>query len=226
MVCLHLYRNDPDVVALYIDTGNAFQHVREYVAETCKKFGVALVVRGPDKPALEWQDENGLPSDVVPWDATPMMRDMVKKNFTNKIVPYSACCTVNIWGPLMAGVLESGAKEVIRGSKECDEKVGVPDGFVDENGILFNSPLWNWTDDDVFAYIEQHDIDLAEHYTRDTDSLDCWCCTAYMGSHGKERLAYLEKAYPELYPKAKERFDRVKNSVRDAVDYFYGAEAV
>lgn len=221
VVCLHMYRNDPDVVALYIDTGNAFEHVRKYVQETCEKYKVKLHVRGPDRPVDLWQDEYGLPSDVVPWDSTPMMRDMVKKNFTNKIIPYSTCCTVNIWLPLMNGVLELGAKTVIRGSKACDEKVGVKDGYVDENGISFMSPLWDWTDEDVFSYIEKHNIVLPKHYTKDNDSLDCWSCTAYMGPHGKERLAYLKKEYPDIYPKAIERFNRVKSTVKNAVEYFY-----
>lgn len=222
MACLYMYKDDPDAVAVYIDTGNSFPHVRQYVIDMCKKFGVELFIRGPERPVLDWQNDNGLPSDIVPWDATPMMRGMAKKNFTNKIVPYSACCTVNIWQPLMAAIAEIGAGEVIRGSKAADDKVGVPDGYTDDNGVRYTSPLWDWTDDDVFAYIEKAGIELPEQYASGTDSLDCWCCTAYMGPHGAARMAYMEKAYPELYRQAKPRVDRVKSTVKEAVNYFYG----
>jgi len=210
-----MYRDEPDAVVLYADSGSALPHVRKFVIDTVKSLGMKLHISTPPISCEDWQDANGLPSDILAVDATPLMSMVVKEKYPAKVVPYPACCGANIWEPMTRGVQEIGADKVIRGSKACDEKVGVPDGFV-ENGVTYLSPLWTWNDADVFEYLERSGIALPPQYASGCDSLDCWCCTAYMDHHGTSRFAFLKDNYPELYVSAKERLLLVRDTVAQA----------
>lgn len=212
LACLYLYKDDPEVVALYADTGSAFPHVRKFVFDTVQKLGMKLHIVSPEISADAWQDRNGLPADILPVDATPLMRKMAKEPYKATLVPYPVCCGANLWEPMMRGVHEVGASVVVRGSKSCDGKVGAPDGYV-ENGITFLSPLWDWSEADVFAYLEKVGAELPPQYAMGADSLDCWCCTAYMDHHGAKRFAYMKEHYPDLYAKAKPRLNAVRDTV-------------
>jgi 3'-phosphoadenosine 5'-phosphosulfate sulfotransferase (PAPS reductase)/FAD synthetase len=220
--CLHMFRDDPNVVALWVDTGNSFPHVKSYVYKMCNDYGMALHVTSPEIPVIEWQEQNGLPADVVPWDSTPFMKWMVKDDFGTSLVPYTTCCSANIWEPMNNATNKIGSKHVIRGSKKCDGHVGVPHGFTDQSGIYYESPLWDWTDADVFSYIEKNDIPLPDNYSAsaDSDSLDCWCCTAYRGKSGTFRAEYLKDNYPELHKIAHPKNMAVVNAVKSAVNHY------
>ena len=221
IVCLHLFKDDPEAVALWTDTGNSFPHIGKYVRDMCELYQVELMVAKPEIPVLQWQNENGLPADVVPWDATPAMAGISKNDFGARLVPYTDCCSANIWQPMHKAVIDSGIKHVVRGSKKADHRVGVEHGFT-EDGVYYDSPLWDWTDADVFGYIEKHEIPLLDNYhmSDDSDSLDCWCCTAYLEKSGRSRAEYIEKTYPEFHDLQSGRIEAVKQTVRAAVSHY------
>lgn len=219
LACLYMHKDDPELVAVYADSGNPFPHVRDFVLRTARALGVSLVVASPDIPVKDWQDANGLPADILPVDASPLMRGITKEKYPASLVPYVACCSANLWQPMAKAIAEMGATTVIRGSKASDGKVGVPDGHV-ENGVTYLSPLWNWSDADVFAYLKGLKAELPPQYEQGADSLDCWSCTAYMNGHGQKRFAYLKANYPELYAQAKGRLDRVRDTVRQATEHY------
>ena len=216
-----MFRDDPDAVALWTDTGASFPHVEKYVRDMCSLYDMELIVARPEKSVLKWQNENGFPADIIPWDSTPFMEKISKNKFGATLVPYTNCCSVNIWEPMNAAVIASGITHVVRGSKEADHHVGVSHGFT-ENGIYYDSPLWDWSDIDVFSYIEKHDIPLPENYkmSSDSDSLDCWCCTAYCGKSGDFRAEFIKEIHPELHDFQSARISSVKATVRSAVAHY------
>ena len=222
IVCLHLFKDVDDVQALFTNTGGAFPHVEDFVLETCEEFGVPLIIARPENSVMDWQKANGLAADIIPWDSTPFMQTMSKTDFGATLIPYATCCAENIWNPMNQALLDNDIKYVVRGSKECDSKVGVPDGYVDGNGIYYHSPLWNWTDQDVFEYISDHQINLPDHYSisGESDSLDCWCCTAYMGKTGAARVSYTKDRYPDLYDSLAPNIALVNAAVTNAVKYY------
>lgn len=217
LALMHMYRGQDAVTAVYVDPGDVFPHMRQFVRDTAEALGIPLHIARPSLSVKDWQDRNGLPADVVVWDATPMMAPMTKEKFPAALVPFSSCCLVNIWQPLMDAVTSFGSKDVIRGSKECDGHVGVADGYVDQDGVTYHSPLWAWSDDDVFAYLKSVGAELPPQYAAGGDSLDCWCCTAYMKHHGAARFAYLKDHYPDLYAIAKQRLEGVRQTVGAAL---------
>lgn len=217
LACLHLFKNHPEAVVLFADTGSSVPGVREYVHKTVADLGLPIHIVRPPSPCDEWQNEMGYPSDIVPVDAAPLMRVNSPGKY-HPIVPYSACCERHIWRPLMDGIKEIGATVVVRGSKGTDHKISVGDGYV-EDGVVFRSPLWTWTDDDVFAYLESVGAELPPQYSiENADSLDCWCCTAYMDAAGAARYEFMKKFHPAVYKKAKSRMDVVAATIRAAVD--------
>ena len=59
IVCLHLFKDVDDVQALFTNTGGAFPHVEDFVSETCKEFGVPLIIARPENSVMDWQKANG-----------------------------------------------------------------------------------------------------------------------------------------------------------------------
>ena len=220
IVCLHLFKNDPDITAVYVNTGAAFPHVEKFIQKTCDDFGVPLITILLEKSVIEWQKENGLPSDIVPSDSTPYMQQFSKNSFGATLVHYIDCCYANIQKPLQDFVLENNVTDVIRGSKECDTLVGVSDGHT-KDGVTYHSPLWNWSHEDVFNYIKMYDITILDNYKDpDSDSLDCWNCTAYMGRTGASRVRYVKENLPEHYDELAGNIALVKSTVQNAIDYY------
>lgn len=217
LACVYLYRDDPDAIVLYADTGAAFPHMREFVFRTVDNLGMKLHVVSPETPCHEWQEEVGYPADIVPVDASPLMQPWTKNRYPATVIPYPVCCYRNLWEPIMRGVAELGADIVVRGSKSCDARVGVPDGHI-ENGVVYKSPLWDWSDKDVFDYLDKVKAEIPPQYAIGADSLDCWSCTAYMDKHGVGRFEYLRDHYPELYVKAKARLDAVRETLDKAMN--------
>jgi 3'-phosphoadenosine 5'-phosphosulfate sulfotransferase (PAPS reductase)/FAD synthetase len=221
IVCLHLFKDEPDIKAIFTNTGNAFPHVLDFVSEICESFGVPLIIAEPEKPVIQWHRDNGFPSDIVPWDSTPAMNGVSENDFGETLVPYTDCCSANVWEPMHKAVVDNDIKYVIRGSKSCDSKVGVPDGFVDEGGVYYHSPLWDWTDKDVFDYIAEHKLMLPDQYSHGrNDSLDCWCCTAYMGKSGAARISYTKEKYPELYDIIQPNILAVNATIKTALNHY------
>ena len=220
IVCLHLFKNDPDVTATYVNTGAAFPHVVEHVQKTCDNYGIPLTMISMETSVIDWQKEKGFPADVVPWDSTPNMQQLSKNYFGATLVPYTDCCSANIYTPMARFIIENNVTDVIRGSKACDIIVGVPDGHT-ENGVTYHSPLWNWSHEDVFNYIKMYDIPILDSYKDpDGDSLDCWNCTAFMGRTGAARVRYVKENLPEHYDELAGNIALVKSTVQNAIDYY------
>ena len=118
-----------------------------------------------------------------------------------------------IFEPMQKAVKESGVKTVLRGSKKSDSRVGVADGHV-EDGITYLSPLWNWSDAQVFGYLEKEGVTLPKHYTAVPDSLDCWLCTGHLLRHGAAKAQWTKENYPDLWPELSRRL----GALRDVID--------
>tara|TARA_R110000824_G_scaffold315459_1_gene502610 strand:- start:43 stop:756 length:714 start_codon:yes stop_codon:yes gene_type:complete len=221
IVCLHLFKNDPDITAINVNTGAAFPHIEKHIQKTCDNFGIPLITILLEKSVIEWQKENGLPADIIPWDSTPYMQQVSKNSFGATLVPSINCCSANIHLPMEKFIIENNVTDIIRGSKACDTLVGVPDGHI-ENGITYHSPLWAWSDEDVFNYIKMYDISLPDNYKDpDSDSLDCWNCTGHMGKTGAARIRYVKENLPEHYDELSGNIALVKATLQNAITYYY-----
>lgn len=215
LASLHLSKPIWDRATIYFgDTGGFYPHMVEFVERTCADLGLPLKIMRPPVAMEDYHRQYGLPSDIVPIDASMEMRPFTKR-VGHILQPSVRCCAALQWRGLYQAMIDDGIKHVVRGSKAADQHVGVGDGHADENGITYHCPVWDWTDDDVFAYLRENQIEMAEHYSVSNNSFDCVLCTAFLGSSGaRSRIEYTKKRYPEAWPELKRRM----LIVRDVID--------
>lgn len=201
------------IEVVIVDHGANFPHVQAHIDATLAALGVTATVLRSDSAA--WTGANGLPADVVPVEsaeAAPFMEGQGPR-----LVNYLSCCFENIMRPMHEYVEASGHTLVLRGSKRADSRVGVPSGFV-ANGIEYRSPLWDWSDAEVFSYLDGEGIPLPEQYAAGVnDGLDCWFCPAHLKHHGGAKLRYLRTAYPDLWPTISNNVRTVAKAARREV---------
>lgn len=203
----------PQATVYFGDTGDVYPHMVEFVHETCAKLGAKLKVVPPPMALSEFHRFAGLPSDIVPVERTWEMRQYTKRS-GEVLQSNLSCCNYMLWQPLQRAMIQDGVTTIYRGSKAADGHVGVADGYV-ENGITYKSPIWNWSDEDVFTYLASVGAETPEHYATVNSSFDCLMCTAYLTSVGaRERLEFTKRRYPERWPELQAKL----RSVREAVD--------
>lgn len=184
------------IEVVHVDTGAEFPHMAAHVRETCDRLGVKLTVLRSN--SAEWVATHGLPADIVPVEraeVAPYIADT-----SPRLVNYMSCCFENLMRPMHEYVEASGHTLILRGSKKADTRVGVPSGFT-FNGIEYRSPLWDWSDAEVFAYLDGEGVELPDQYAAGVnDGLDCWFCPAHLKHHGEEKLTYIKRNHPSLWP--------------------------
>jgi phosphoadenosine phosphosulfate reductase len=217
LAVLYLCRPILDRATVYFgDTGIVYPHMVEFVHRTCAKLGAKLKVISPPMPIEKWQAERGLPSDLLPIEATWEMAALKGPNHSpQKLQTIFSCCGHMLWMPIHNAMIEDGIQVIIRGSKASDHHVTTPDRHVDERGVLYSNPIWKWTDDEVFAFLKKVGAEIPDHYTVTNNSFDCILCTAFLNSPGaSERLKYTKLKYPDVWPELRRRL----NVVREVID--------
>lgn len=219
LACLYLNRDQIDEVpVMFGDTGATYPHVREFVIETCRDLGAQLIIVKPSEDVLTYTERVGLPSDVVPIWNTEEMAPFLSEHPRQMVQSAMKCCASMLFKPMYEAVREHGFDTVIRGAKACDRRVGVPDGHIDQ-GITYRAPLWDWTDADVFRYLDEVGARLAPHYPVVKSSMDCWCCTGHAPYEDfAARINYTRKHYPDLWPVLEDRLGRLKTAINHACE--------
>lgn len=215
LALLHLARPYLDKITVFFaDTGGVYPHVVKFIHRTCAEMGANLVVVKPDMNVFDYTEKFGLPSDIVPVDVSPEMVRILPEKPKQMLQSPLTCCGNMLWTPTFNAIRERGIMLVLRGSKACDPHVTVPPGFKDEEGREYSSPLWDWSDEQVMAYLA--DKEMPEQYPAIKDSMDCWACTAHMGGkYAKAKLEFAKKRYPELWPEMRDRIQRVRHTVAE-----------
>ena len=176
LAVLHLMRGkfDTDTTVYFGDTGIAYPHMVEFIQRTCAELGLSLKLVAPPVPIGQFHAARGLPSDIVPIEATMDMQAYLRAPRGTLLQSGLTCCSAMLWRPLQEAMVADGIKTVYRGSKKCDGHVGVGDGFVDSNGIVYRSPIWDWSDAEVFSYLKDEGVELPRHYAAVNGSFDCF----------------------------------------------------
>lgn len=202
------------ITVMFVDPGATYPHVLEHIFRTCAAVGARLEIIRPHVGVRQWHAEQGLPSDVVPgWNTAEMVWTQKEKPAA-LIQSTASCCRAMLWHPKMRALQASGATLVLRGSKAADERVGVAPGFRDENGVEYASPLWDWTDADVLAYLKAEGVELPAHYAHVKDSLDCYLCTGHTGAHyARKKLTYTRGHHPDLWAELAPRLRIVRDAI-------------
>lgn len=200
LACLYMWRDKlADAVVVFSDTGATFPHVRQFVVDTCAALGATLVIVSPKEEIRAFHKRVGVPSDLVPVYSTVEFAPYVSDG-RPLVNPTMRCCVTMLLAPMAEYIATVKPDFVVRGSKQSDLRVGVPNGHV-EDGVTYLSPLWHMTDDGVFAYLQSVGAELPDHYGMVNDSLDCYLCSGHLTfGTGAGRLEYTRRRYPDLWP--------------------------
>lgn len=200
----------------FVDSGAVVPHVLDFIDEVCDRLQIRLTRIRPPVDVLVATERDGLPSDMVPAWRAPDAAWINKQAPGQKIQSPVTCCKTTLWDPMYAHVQRSGIKLVLRGVKRVDAHRGVGPGTVDEHGIEYAAPIWDWDNDRVMAYIAEQGFEPAEQYPEVVDSMDCWSCTGYTTAHyGPAKLRYMRQHYPGLWSALKDRLRRVRTAIAE-----------
>jgi 3'-phosphoadenosine 5'-phosphosulfate sulfotransferase (PAPS reductase)/FAD synthetase len=189
LACLYLYRDAgklEETVVLWVNTGDAYpetiaqmQRVREWVPHFHE-------VKS-DQPSVI--AEFGFPSDVVPGLNTRLGQACTGESGV-RIQSFMDCCARSVWLPMHEAVKALGVTRVVRGQRN-DERRRAPikSGHV-EDGIEYLFPIEDWTEQQVYEYLQSVDADLPAYYREERTSRDCMHCTAYL-DESAERIRNL-----------------------------------
>jgi len=205
---------DKNITVHFVDTGAALPHMNKFIMDACKKFNVPLEIIRPPIPVQAHTELYGYPSDIVPSEFSPEHAFLWQAPPETKIQSRLQCCSALRWQPLQTAIMNSRITTVIRGYRNTDRYRTQGSRVVIENGIKYVAPLYDWTDQDVFEYLEKEGVGLPEQYGTTDNSLDCWLCTAFSTNKGSENdFKYIREHYPELWPELASRVRRVKDAV-------------
>lgn len=215
LAVLHMCRPWADrITVVFGDTGDMFPHVVEFVRTTCASWGFPLEIVKPEVLADEYIAQCGLPVDVLPvWSHREAANYLPEDRKPLVFLQTSfECCSTLLWKPVQDFVLSRDETLVLRGSKGTDKHVSAPDGTV-ELCTEYVSPLWEWTDGEVFKYLRDNNVELPLQYNHGCiHSLDCAKCTAWGDTNSeRQRVEFTRGFYPRIYESLRDRIIAVRD---------------
>ncbi len=184
------------MTVLHCDTGDQLPEIQRLVDVTEASVPRFHRVK-TDAPS--WIAKHGLPSDLVPIRCHPSIANIYRETMP-PIVPHTDCCAANRWTPMLTALRELRPTLVIHGQRRTDlfgwDKTTEGDMKADlVNGWSQWSPIADWSDDDVMAYLRSVGAPILPWYSHKPHAPECATCPA---SWVEGRGAYLRKHHPEL----------------------------
>jgi len=191
-VALHLVRSHCDYVrAVHIDTSCALPVLLPPVRRVCELVHVPLDVVRPEADFFDLAKKRGCPTIRRRWCMTELKLKPLKRYF-DRLDPLR----------YQKGIV------VFDGRKASDsprrrkwfEKIGGPASLHLRLQVRCVSPLWDWTDADVEAYLHEHNLPISPLYAKLGAGGDC-LCPVYKNKDFWLRLRY---HYPKEFEKCLE----------------------
>ncbi|MDO8207842.1 MAG: phosphoadenylyl-sulfate reductase [Gallionella sp.] len=151
----------PDIEMFSLDTGRLPQETYDLMQAVRARYGAPLKVYFPAAPSVEaYIEKNGV------------------NGFYDSVENRKACCYIRKVEPLKRALLGKKAwitgmrrdQAVTRGSLELS-------AFDADQGMQKFNPLLDWTNEEVWAYIKQHDVPYNKLHDRFYPSIGCAPCT-------------------------------------------------
>jgi len=202
----------PNLVVVWMNTGAAFEETRAQMAAVAAMVPHFLEVRSDVIADIA---EHGWPVDVVPVSHTALGKQLTGAEGPT-LRPWTECCASNIWLPMYARMRELGIKRIIRGQRNDEpyRNRNLRDGLA-LDGFIYEFPLAQWSEDEVFRYLDALGVGVPAYYDEVKSSLDCWCCTAFLDVKDAQ-VRYLQRHHPERYTVVAAALAAARDAVADA----------
>jgi len=144
-----------------LDTGRLFPETYELIARTTSRYGVPVRVYFPDTVEVE---------EMVRLHGIDLFREGVAAR--------KRCCDVRKVRPLRRAQegLEAWVCGLRHGQGATRTKVDVVE-WDEAGGLVKINPLASWTEDDVWAYAREHDVEYNPLHDAGFPSIGCAPCT-------------------------------------------------
>lgn len=152
----------PDIPVLFIDTGYHFPETLAYRDRLVARWGLNLVVVGPDTTVAEHERALGVLYETDPESCC----------FLRKVLPlHRALERYDLWLNARRRDQAATRRELLA----WEEQV-----LSGGRRIAKVNPLWNWTEIDVLSYLAVHDIPLHPLHAAGYPSIGCGPCTSLL----------------------------------------------
>lgn len=213
LACLLLNKERlSEITVFYVNTGKAYPETLRLV-DYAKSISPNFI---EIETSQQFQnDQNGLPSEIVPVDYTVFGQSQTcKKDVT--IQSYFQCCFENIAAPMMQAIKQHGITHLIRGQRINESHKSTTRNGDAVDGVVYLHPIESWTTEEVLGYVSNH-MELPAHFYLGHTSLDCFDCTAYQ-KETKDVSSYRELNHPELHKKYLARKEQLDSVLREALE--------
>jgi len=154
-----------------LDTGRHFQETYDVWQKSVDRWRLRYEVCSPD-----------------PLELARLTSDKGPNLFYSSIEARKACCAVRKTQPLRKVLSTVEAWIVgLRGGQAITRASLEPIEWDHAHGIYRISPLYNWTEDQVFSYIRQNDVPISALHERGFRSIGCAPCTRAIGPNDDVR---------------------------------------
>lgn len=203
LTCLYLLEEHIEKFDIYfLNTGDAYPETLEMIEFVSEKFKPVIHVYGN---SIETRNQYGPPSNLVP------------SGFNVKIQDRIGCCFRSIMLPMYQRMKDDGVTLVIRGQKNADKmKSTIRSGDI-VDGTEFFFPIQDWTDEDVFRFLKEKNVQIPRYYEMLNDAPDCMGCTGWWE---KNEMQYLKRYHPEQYKKNFEALGQIQSLVEEHIIHF------
>lgn len=209
----------PKMSVYWLDSGDSFPETK-LVIDAVVDMGIENFVRIPGL-VNEVISQYGPPSDIVPFGASEVSHTMLVD--THPMIQERAlCCLRSKMMPMHQRMLDDGVTLIVRGQKSCDKFKGPFKSGDVVDGFEFFYPVEDWTDEQIFAYLNEACPEAASLYTSLDKSGDCMRCSAWLGD---QRGMYLKKHHPQSFTDYKNRLRLIANACAPAVGALFSTIA-
>lgn len=188
-------------LVVFVDCGGMYPDIVEWA-----KFAGAQLPKFMylNAPGDIWEEikTKGWPSDIETEDlgefSDLMQTDLVAK--THRVRLWTKCTHDRLWIPSFAFAQMYKPDLYISGEKRLDRPYATDWDQRNMGAQRSLRPLLEWSDEDVWEYIDAHKIPLTKTFQgRQADRRDCYVCFGHCVTAG--RIEYLKSEYPDLYDK-------------------------
>lgn len=212
LACLYLLRAKwPDLIVVWVNTGAS------YPETLAQMVGIRKLVPNFHEVKSRQYLEFGWPADLLPHRLTKA-GTLTYNEGHSAFQSTLDCCSRSIWQPLGRAIKELGATVVYHGTRKDDlGKSPLLPGDVHE-GVRHEMPVWDWTQDKVFAYLKSIDVALHPGYQYTHGGMDCWNCTGYL-YEVENRFNFSRDRYPEKHREIMSKLRELREAAHRDLDH-------
>lgn len=156
-----------DIPVFTLDTGRLFQESHELIDRTRRRYGIRIQVLSPEAVEVE-----------------SMVAEYGTQLFHESIELRKLCCEVRKLHPLRRALDDLDAWVCgLRREQSVTRTDTRPVEWDEANGLVKVNPLWNWTEDRLAAYVDEHDVPINPLHARGFPSIGCAPCTRAIGEN-------------------------------------------